>query len=196
MKWPPDMIERARQLWEAGHSASEIAADLGHGLSRNAVTGKLHRLGIVRGHSNNRSEATSLRLKIRRRREKPPAPAPVVMRKRLARTPASPKVFHYILEFDQRPMRELSPDDIPLAQRKQLLDLRANDCRWPYGDPGKPGFFFCGGETIVGHSYCATHHAISRGRAVTISDAERERRRALGLRQSTRFNDKRRAASP
>lgn len=56
--------------------------------------------------------------------------------------------------------------EIPFEQRRTLLELRNNDCRWPYGDkPSDPDFFFCGGPKIEGCSYCDMHHRISRGRA-------------------------------
>ncbi|MSP82280.1 MAG: global cell cycle regulator GcrA-like protein [Alphaproteobacteria bacterium] len=46
MNWTSETIETLKTLWQAGHSASAIAGKLG-GLSRNAVIGKAHRLGLA-----------------------------------------------------------------------------------------------------------------------------------------------------
>lgn len=61
-----------------------------------------------------------------------------------------------------RPAFELPPqavtaDDIPLSQRKQLLDLEDHHCRFPYGDVGTSEFFFCGGDAVSGMPYCHAH---------------------------------------
>ncbi len=45
MSWTDERIERLRTMWEGGLTASQIADDLG-GVSRNAVIGKAHRLGL------------------------------------------------------------------------------------------------------------------------------------------------------
>jgi GcrA cell cycle regulator len=56
-------------------------------------------------------------------------------------------------------------EDIPVEQRKQLQELKSHHCRWPYGDPGKADFFFCGGPKIPCLSYCAAHARIAFRRA-------------------------------
>jgi GcrA cell cycle regulator len=48
MTWTEERIEVLTKLWAEGLSASQIAAELGGGASRNAVLGKAHRLGLVR----------------------------------------------------------------------------------------------------------------------------------------------------
>ncbi len=45
MSWTDERIATLRKMWEGGATASEIAAELG-GVSRNAVIGKAHRLGL------------------------------------------------------------------------------------------------------------------------------------------------------
>ncbi len=55
---------------------------------------------------------------------------------------------------------ELPADDIPLEQRKALIDLKNEHCRWPYGEPRKPDFFFCGApeaDFAIGRVYCRFH---------------------------------------
>jgi hypothetical protein len=68
--------------------------------------------------------------------------------------------------------------DIPLAQRRSLLDLTAGACRWPVGDPSHPDFFFCGAEALRGELYCAAHRARAyKSAAETIPGAASPRRR-------------------
>ena len=49
--------------------------------------------------------------------------------------------------------------DIPLAQRRTILELNSGTCKWPVGEPGTADFFFCGGEAVNNGPYCAGHHA-------------------------------------
>ncbi len=46
MAWTDERIEKLRKLWDEGLSASQIAAKLGEGVTRNAVIGKAHRLSL------------------------------------------------------------------------------------------------------------------------------------------------------
>ena len=50
-------------------------------------------------------------------------------------------------------------EQIPLAQRRSLLALSDDNCRWPVGEPGSPSFFFCGGQVLRNKPYCAAHCA-------------------------------------
>ena len=59
-----------------------------------------------------------------------------------------------------------------VAQRRSLLELTENTCRWPIGDPGNPDFFFCGGQTISSLPYCAFHARL----AYQPPNARRDRR--------------------
>src|SRR3954471_2050470 len=47
LTWTEERIERLKELWTEGLSASQIAAELGEDVSRNAVLGKAHRLGLA-----------------------------------------------------------------------------------------------------------------------------------------------------
>lgn len=71
MSWTDERIARLREMWEGGATASQIADELG-GVSRNAVIGKAHRLGL-------KARPSPVKEK-----EKP-APAPV------ATAPAAPR---------------------------------------------------------------------------------------------------------
>lgn len=103
--------------------------------SRNAVLGRAHRLGLQRLDRNNPANAKPRRGSICR--------LPATVRVMKVKVPDAPPIIDA---------------QIPFEQRKQLLDLGPTDCRWPVGDPGTPGFFFCGGPTSSEQAYCAAHH--------------------------------------
>lgn len=136
--WTEDVIERLRELHALQMSATRIADSLngefGTNITRNAVCGKLLHLGLTSGVPR-------------------PAPKPRKPRKRKAKlrlvAPLSPAA----------PVRA-SDADIPLAQRQTLLTLENHHCRWPVGEVGEPGFFFCGhpsAHVLDGRPYCAWH---------------------------------------
>ena len=64
-------------------------------------------------------------------------------------------------DLDIEPEPEFIDNVIPLGQRRTLLELTEETCRWPIGDPGQPDFFFCGGQTITGLPYCAYHSRVA-----------------------------------
>ena len=54
MAWTEERVKKLTLLWKSGNSASKIAIELGEGVSRNAVIGKIHRLGLSeRGSGSN-----------------------------------------------------------------------------------------------------------------------------------------------
>lgn len=148
MSWTDERVELLRKLWSEGLSASQIAGRLG-GVTRNAVIGKVHRLGLS-------GRATTSRVKSLRPRKR--AAANVVKRPTRARFPTNgnPAVRElYSGEPYVPPAEEI---EIPEAQRKTLQSLDACSCRWPVGDPQTPEFYFCGGKAVPGLPYCE-HHA-------------------------------------
>lgn len=183
--WSEDRVERLKKLWEAGLSASQIAAELGGGISRNAAIGKIHRLGLsgrVKGHENEPRG---------KRAARPTAqPSRRVLALRQAIEQASNDTHAANLEaaaeFDPGAV-SVSDAEIPVDRRvTSIIDLEETDCRWPVGEIGTDTFYFCGagGKKLDGLSYCARHARIAytspAERRASISEAERERRAALG----------------
>lgn len=148
MSWTDERVELLRKLWNDGLSASQVAAELGPGITRNAVIGKIHRLGLAE------------------RAKTAPAPRPRVARPpRQAAPPRGNGGSHGNLALAFAPQALAAPrpreDDvvIPMSERVTLMELRESMCRWPMGDPTTPEFRFCGGKSPVGGGpYCA-HHA-------------------------------------
>jgi GcrA cell cycle regulator len=67
------------------------------------------------------------------------------------------------LAYEPEPEAEPEPVDnvIPLGQRRNLLELTEETCRWPIGDPGTADFYFCGGHAVVGLPYCSYHSRVA-----------------------------------
>jgi GcrA cell cycle regulator len=154
--WTEGHIAYSRMRWSSGASAQQIARELGHGISRSAVLSMMHRLGIAglspfAGRRGRRSKHTSLS-----GREAAPRPPSIDVPVRLPRT--RPAWVVNAQPYVDQP----GPDvDIPLPQRRSLLELGGRTCRWPVGDPCAPDFFFCGANPVRGRPYCAAHEARS-----------------------------------
>jgi GcrA cell cycle regulator len=138
--WTEPRVALLKALWADGLSAGQIAAELG-GITRSAVLGKVHRLG----------------LEGRARVARPPRPK--------AQRPRVQRMVSVIRDRGRRLMEIVAPlplpasDDaqIPIAQRVSLLQLDGTTCRWPVGDPGTAEFFFCGAAPAEACVYCAAH---------------------------------------
>lgn len=154
MSWTPARIEQLKQLWSEGKSASQIAQIMG-GTTRNAVIGKVHRLGL-----GGRKTVTTAR------RPKPAQPAVGIgigigapraavpsanqVRKRLA-------VSSFAPAEPVEPLPEPEPIDLGDGTGATILTLTDRMCKWPIGDPRSPEFHFCGRNVGAGSSYCAYH---------------------------------------
>jgi GcrA cell cycle regulator len=148
--WTDDRVEQLRKLWEAGLSASQIAGELGN-ITRNAVIGKVHRLGLS-GRTKSTSSAAP-----RPRKSRPPTHMERITRPAVRGNTALAQAFEMELETDP-----IAYDNVvPMAQRRTLLELTDETCRWPIGDPGAPEFFFCGGKSLSGLPYCANHSRVA-----------------------------------
>src|SRR3982751_1469338 len=150
LTWTDDRVEQLKKLWEAGLSASQIAAELGN-VTRNAVIGKVHRLGLS-GRAKSPSSAAP------RPRQAPPAPQLIrggrpVSRGNTARAHA--------FEVEMEPDPIAFDNVVPMSQRLTLLELNEATCHWPVGDPSSPEFFFCGGKALTGLPYCAHHSRVA-----------------------------------
>jgi GcrA cell cycle regulator len=161
MSWTDERVETLKKLWAEGHSASQIAAELG-GITRNAVIGKVHRLGLS-GRAKSPSSAAP-------RPRKPRAASHMLRVTRSSMRGNTALAHAYELDID--PEAEPIDNVIPLGQRRSLLELTEDTCRWPIGDPGSADFYFCGGPAITSLPYCAYHSRI----AYQPANARRDRR--------------------
>lgn len=162
MSWTDERVELLKKLWCEGLSASQIAAEVG-GITRNAVIGKVHRLGLS-------GRAKSANAGVPRPR-KARSPAQMLRIGRGAIRGNTALAHAYEIEAEVEP--ELIDNVIPIGQRRTILELTEQTCRWPVGDPGSGDFFFCGGNTVTGLPYCAYH---SRMAYQPAADRRRDRR--------------------
>jgi GcrA cell cycle regulator len=165
MTWTDERVELLKRLWSEGMSASRIAAELG-GISRNAVIGKVHRLGL-----SGRAKSPSISVP---RPRKPRGAGPLM---RLGRGVVRGNTALALHEGDLEPETALVENVVPLAQRCSILDLSDNKCHWPIGDPGASDFYFCGGKSIEGLPYCGYHCRIAYQ---PMTDRRRDKRSARG----------------
>lgn len=144
--WTEEKIEALKKRWNEGASYTEIAKQLGFS-SRGCISGKVHRLGLRRGHSGNgiakrRVVASSAKgtkaLPAPKREPKPVSPVRAI--------------------FKSEP---LPPEPAVTKPLLSLLDLENHHCRYPIGTPGQEGFGFCGCKKVAGTPYCETHVRIA-----------------------------------
>lgn len=169
MSWTDERIDQLKALWEQGMTASQIADALG-GVSRNAVIGKAHRLGLQSRPSPVRSVEAD---------EDKPAPSPPPPPAAAAPPPPSPR--QAAAAPDPAPVAAASAHDAPapasppapprrlvpakpsaeIRDKTGLLDLNDKICKWPIGHPGEPDFHFCGHPVNQGFPYCLEHCAVA-----------------------------------
>jgi GcrA cell cycle regulator len=150
MSWTDERVDLLKKLWSDGLSASQIATELG-GITRNAVIGKVHRLGL-----SGRAKAPSA-ANPRPRKARPPTHVLRMTRPAMRGNTALARQAYVLYEVEAEPEPEPLENIVPIGQRCSLLDLSDAKCRWPIGDPGAADFFFCGGKPLAELPYCAYH---------------------------------------
>jgi len=133
MSWNEEKVNKLKELWGKGSTASQIAEIIG-GISRNAVIGKAHRLNLsskikTRNASSNQSfvnssEENNSKLKQGRKS----------------------KFKSLLIEKDFEP-----------ENPKKLEELDEGSCKWPVGHPEEKSFYFCGRSSLKDFSYCKLH---------------------------------------
>jgi GcrA cell cycle regulator len=166
MTWTDERVENLKKLWTDGLSASQIAAELG-GITRNAVIGKVHRLGLS-GRAKSPASAAPRPRKARAHSHMLRVSRPSIR---------GNTALAHAYELEQEPEPQHIDNIIPMGQRRTILDLTEETCRWPIGDPGSAEFFFCGGQTITGLPYCGYHSRVAYQPA---ADRRRDRRPVRG----------------
>ena len=135
MGWTDERVELLKKLWLDGLSASQIAKQLG-GVTRNAVIGKVHRLGL----SGRAAPSQPARPVFKAPRPPRPAHVPAPRRVEAAQQQPAPAPVLYVEE----------------PGSATVLTLGAHMCKWPIGDPATDAFTFCGRRAGEG-PYCNEH---------------------------------------
>jgi GcrA cell cycle regulator len=165
MGWTEERVELLKKLWMEGLSASQIAAVLGDGITRNAVIGKVHRLKLS-GRAKPTSTAPRVRSTPRTATRRPGlssspraslgslrprsiGPAPIIG--------ATALKIAEEFEVEAYQLPQVQELEIPVEERLSLLQLNEHTCKWPIGDPLTPDFYFCGRPHDEGRPYCDFH---------------------------------------
>ena len=132
MSWTEEKVKKLKELWTKGHTASQIAEELGD-TTRNAVIGKAHRLNLeARAPSKQSSQSSSS----------------VVKSTRKGTTPISRKAKFQSILLD----KNFEPEN-----PKSLEELTDQTCKWPIGHPNEEKFYFCGRKPEGEFPYCKLH---------------------------------------
>ncbi|KCZ92726.1 GcrA family cell cycle regulator [Hyphomonas johnsonii] len=153
MSWTDERVNVLKKLWAEGHSASQIAKQLG-GVTRNAVIGKVHRLGLSGRATPSRPVKRPPRLA---------RPKPRLMPDGTVTTPAAaaPAPTEHARPVERPAMiAPLPPLKLADGGAATILTLRDSMCKWPIGDPADPKFAFCGRKSDCG-PYCAEHAKVA-----------------------------------
>ena len=149
MAWTPDLIKELKRLWNKGLTTVEIGNRIG--MSKNAVVGKAHRLGLEGRPSPIKRDKKKEATVVRAPKKTVEAPKQKVTQSILPPEPV----------FEVEPIVEKAVPKKKKRKGVQLVDLKPNSCRWPEGDPKDPDFCFCGQECVPGKIYCEEHCAIA-----------------------------------
>ena len=155
MSWNDEKVNKLKELWGKGNTASQIAEIIG-GISRNAVIGKAHRLNLsskikTRNASSNQSfDSSSVDSDSKQRQGR------------------KSKFKSLLIEKDFEP-----------ENPKKLEELDENSCKWPVGHPEEESFYFCGRSSLKDFSYCKLHllyayQEKSKGRKEDSTDKDEE----------------------
>ena len=153
MSWTEEKVNKLKDLWGKGQTASQIAEILG-GVSRNAVIGKAHRLNLsakiktrqtISQNINSSSQSNNTNLKKGSRKH---------------------RFRSLLLDKNFEPAKNL-----------QLEELNEHTCKYMEGHPDEEGSSFCGRKTIEKFSYCPLHLMIvfqPKGKKDEVADKDEE----------------------
>ncbi|MDJ0629389.1 MAG: GcrA family cell cycle regulator [Rhodobacter sp.] len=183
MSWTDERVELLKKMWGEGQSASQIAKELG-GVTRNAVIGKVHRLGL-----SNRVGGTPAAAAKPAKEAPAEQPAPEAAPEAAAEAPETAQVTSIVRKPiipagqplpPQPSANEISPEALASvrevekkAKKISLMELTERTCKWPIGDPATEDFWFCGLSVQPGKPYCEAHVGV----AFQPMSARRDRRR-------------------
>ncbi len=186
MAWSDERIAILKKMWLEGNSASEIAKVLGN-ITRNAVIGKVHRLGLSNRDAN-ASKSGTITSKVTKgvKRGRPPKKIDKEVKKRGRpqklkeprdfpeitddknksatsignETRSSDSNLKVVSDLSEETLKNLLKVEMK-AKKISLMELTERTCKWPIGDPATETFWFCGHESEPGKPYCKTHISIA-----------------------------------
>ena len=185
MAWNDERVAILKKMWLEGNSASEIAKKLGN-ITRNAVIGKVHRLGLSNRDTNiTKTGSTSTKAVKSVKRGRPPKVNKETKKRgrpeklkesrdfretkddkdqsvtSLANTKlSSDSKLEIVSDLSEETLNNLLKVEMK-SKKISLMELTERTCKWPIGDPATDSFWFCGHESEPGKPYCKTHISIA-----------------------------------
>ena len=185
MAWSDERVAILKKMWLDGNSASEIAKALGN-ITRNAVIGKVHRLGLSNRDTNvSKASVTSNKAIKGVKRGRPPKINKEPKKRGRPQKIKEPKDFNetttekgksidasattrrsndskleVVSDLSEETLKDLLKVEMK-SKKISLMDLTERTCKWPIGDPATDAFWFCGHEAESGKPYCKTHISIA-----------------------------------
>ena len=179
--WDSNMLKKLKTLIGKGLSASEIGKRLE--VSKNAVIGKLNRLGwnakatevvdkkvkakkvsnTVSKVGVKKSACKSAAGKATKKDTVKAKKATVVkpVKEKTSKTKkavAEPKIVKPVIKTaSKKTKKDLALHELLIQHALQMANLKSNQCRWPIGDPDSENFHFCGETVFAGKPYCYEH---------------------------------------
>ena len=153
MSWNEEKVNKLKELWGKGNTASQIAEIIG-GISRNAVIGKAHRLNL------------SAKIKTRTATSSQSFENSVEGKNIKSNRGKKNKFKSLIIEKDFEP-----------ENPKQLEELDESSCKWPIGHPDEKSFYFCGRSSLKDFSYCKLHLLYAyqpKGKKEDVNDKDKD----------------------
>ena len=153
MSWNDEKVNKLKELWGKGNTASQIAEIIG-GISRNAVIGKAHRLNL------------SAKIKTRTATSSKNFDSSLEDNYNKSKRGRKSKFRSLIIEKDFEP-----------ENPKQLEELDEGSCKWPIGHPDEKKFYFCGRLSLKDFSYCKLHLLyayVPKGKKEEVVDKNKE----------------------
>ncbi len=188
MSWSEERVEVLKKMWLEGKSASEIAKELGD-ITRNAVIGKVHRLGLSnRETKSTKPQSNSSGVKQVQKRGRPRKDKNIVEGQKSSKDTRRGKLNLSVGLSSNKTDRKASPNETSIitesnnlglvsdlseetlkslqeienkSKKISLMELTERTCKWPIGDPATEKFWFCGHESEPGKPYCKTHISIA-----------------------------------
>ena len=168
MPWTEERVELLKKLWAEGISSAEIAVKLG-GVSRNAVIGKIYRLGLSNKSSSQRNVSTTERSDSSLPDQAESWAPASKEAKSTAAAGSEDEADGAVDESGDAVDAEHDPEsDLASARlaeeaslKLSLMELTERTCKWPIGDPATNEFWFCGLPSSPGKPYCDAHGTIA-----------------------------------
>ena len=185
MAWSDERVAILKKMWLDGNSASEIAKELGN-ITRNAVIGKVHRLGLSNRDTNvSKAGIAGNRAPKSVKRGRPPKINKEPKKRGRPQKIKEPREFddtttemsrsvnasgtssrtnssklEVVSDLSEETLKDLLKVEMK-SKKISLMDLTERTCKWPIGDPATDTFWFCGHEAEPGKPYCKTHISIA-----------------------------------